>query len=164
LNILVPGLVVLVVALLLLTATLVSSRRAKRNKSLFVARQIMTDNEIEFFTRLEKALPEYRIFSQVAMSGILDTTLPKDHHSYWSIRNLFDRKRIDYVLCTKDLKKIVAVIELDDRTHESKYDQDEKRDKMLACAGIRTVRFPSTHRPSPAKIRDKVIGSRHPAA
>ncbi len=128
----------------------------------FTSRPLMTDNEIEFFGRLRKALPEYTIFSQVAMSGVLDVTLRKGEPGYWEARSKFDRKRMDYVVCTSGGERVIAVVELDDRSHGGKRGEDAKRDAMLAKVGIRTVRFPSSPRPDGRQIRDRVLG-RHAA-
>jgi len=129
-------------------------------RGLFRSRPLMTDNELEFFARLEKALPECTVFSQVAMSGVLDVTLPSSHPAYWRARSTFDRKRIDYVVCSRGGKRLIAVVELDDKSHTSKHRQDAERDAMLAGAGIRTVRFPSHPRPSAREIRAMVLGRR----
>ncbi len=131
---------------------------AYRRRELFRSRPLMTDNEIEFFARLEKALPDCKVFSQVAMSGVLDVTLPKTHQAYWRVRSAFDRKRMDYVVCTREGAHLIAVVELDDRTHDPQ--KDANRDAMLASAGIRTVRFPSHPRPSAMEIRAEVLGRR----
>ena len=45
----------------------------------------------------------------------------------------------------------MAVIELDDRTHDA--DKDSKRDSMLATAGYRVVRWNSNAKPDMAAIR-----------
>lgn len=127
-------------------------------RGLFHSRPLMTDNELEFFSRLEEALPDCKVFSQVAMSGVLDVTLPSSHPAYWRARSAFDRKRIDYVVYTRSVTRLIAVVELDDRSHESKRRQDSERDAMLAGAGIRTVRFPSHPRPSAKEIRAAVLG------
>ena len=70
----------------------------------------------------------------------------------------FDRKRMDYVVCTREGAHLIAVVELDDRTHDPQ--KDANRDAMLASAGIRTVRFPSHPRPSAMEIRAEVLGRR----
>ena len=124
----------------------------------FTSRPLMTDNELEFFARLKKALPECTIFSQVAMSGVLDVTLRKGEPGYWEARSKFDRKRMDYVVCTSGGERVIAVVELDDRSHGGKRGEDAKRDAMLAKVGIRTVRFPSSPRPDGTQIRDRVLG------
>ena len=148
------------VAALLASALLQPGVRRGR---VYRARPLMTDNELEFFARLEQALPDCKVFTQVAMSGLLDVTLPSSHPHYWRARAAFDRKRIDYVVCTRNGNRLIAVVELDDRSHDSKRRQDAARDQMLASAGIRTVRFPSYPRPSQKEIRAEVLGHRRAA-
>ena len=148
------------VAALLASALL---RPAVRRRAVFRAKPLMTDNELEFFARLEEALPDCKIFSQVAMSGLLDVALSSSHPDYWRARSAFDRKRIDYVVCTRTGGRLIAVVELDDRSHELKRRQDASRDEMLASAGIRTVRFASHPRPSPKEIRAEVLSGRRVA-
>ncbi|MHB1539709.1 MAG: DUF2726 domain-containing protein [Steroidobacteraceae bacterium] len=156
--------VAIAAALALFTALLNTLRPRARGfgprRATFCSRPLMTDNELEFFGRLEEALPDCKVFSQVAMSGILDVTLPSSHPAYWRARSAFDRKRMDYVVCTSGGKRLITVVELDDRTHDSKRQQDAARDAMLADAGIRTVRFPSHPRPSAREIRAAVLGWR----
>ena len=130
----------------------------RHRPTLFCSRPLMTPNEIEFFARLERALPDFKVFSQVAMSGVLDVTLPSSHPAYWRTRSAFDRKRMDYVVCARGGEQLIAVVELDDKSHDSRRRQDAERDAMLAQAGIRTVRFPSYPRPSVKEIRGRVLG------
>ncbi len=152
--------VVIAAALALLAALRLRATGIGYRRGAFRSRPLMTDNELEFFARLEAALPDFKVFSQVAMSGVLDVTLPPNHPAYWRARSAFDRKRIDYVVCTRSGKRLIAVVELDDRSHDSKHRQDAERDAMLAGAGIRTVRFPSHPRPGPKEIRAAVLGRR----
>ena len=110
----------------------------------------MSDNEVEFFNRLVQAFPQHFIFPQVAMSGLV---APKttDFKQMNSIKNTYNRLRVDFVLY-KD-KKIVAVIELDDKTHKGKEDKDSKRDGILQQAGYKTFRFMSNNKPSIEELR-----------
>lgn len=151
---------VIAAALALLSALRRRTGGIGYRRGLFRSRPLMTDNELEFFARLEAALPDCKVFSQVAMSGLLDVALPSNHPAYWRARSAFDRKRIDYVVCARGGSPLIAVVELDDRSHDSKRRQDAERDAMLAGAGIRTVRFPSHPRPSAKEIRAAVLGRR----
>lgn len=57
------------------------------------------------------------------------------------MRNTFDRKRADFVICEKSFK-VVAIVELDDSSHDGKKARDEKRDaKLLTTAGYRVLRY-----------------------
>lgn len=110
----------------------------------------MTDNEIEFFQRLLQAFPNYYVFPQVAMSGLV-AAKSDDYKKLNGIKNTYNRLRVDFVLF-KD-KKVVAVIELDDKTHKNKEEKDMKRDSILKQAGYKTYRFESTNKPSVEQLK-----------
>jgi very-short-patch-repair endonuclease len=68
----------------------------------------------------------------------------------WSLRARFDRKIADFVVCERLSLKVIAIIELDDRTHDAKADRD--RDAITNAAGYQTFRFQSKKKPSEAEI------------
>jgi hypothetical protein len=121
-----------------------------------VSREMMSENEKEFFARLKRALPDFEVVPQVAMSALLDVSLPEMHPQYWAMRKAFSQKTVDYVVLRKNTMKVITVVELDDRTHDVKQDKDAERDAMLAKAGIKTIRWDSRAKPSPAEIRAKI--------
>ncbi|MDD4929829.1 MAG: DUF2726 domain-containing protein [Gallionella sp.] len=61
---------------------------------------------------------------------------------------------LDFVVCNKDFS-IVAVIELDDATHQRQDRQaaDAKKDKALASAGVRIIRWQVMSIPDLASIQ-----------
>jgi hypothetical protein len=117
-------------------------------------RKLMTDNELEFFGRLVAGLPDHYIFPQVAVSALIEAA-SSDKKLAHGDRLKVAQQRVDYVVCTT-AGEVVAVIELDDRTHSSA--KDQLRDSRLEQAGIRTVRFQSRAKPTPAAIRVAVCG------
>lgn len=125
-------------------------------KTAIVSRAVMTPNEKEFFGRLKSALPDFEVIPQVAMSALLDVSLPEMHPQYWQMRKQFSQKTVDYVICKKGTMDVVTVVELDDRTHDTKQDKDAARDKMLADAGIKTVRWDCRAKPRREEIRDRI--------
>ncbi|NTU76349.1 MAG: DUF2726 domain-containing protein [Alphaproteobacteria bacterium] len=110
----------------------------------------MTANEREFFGRLARALPDYHVFSQVAFNALLDAQKGLVWRDRFQTRNRFDRKVADYVICRRDTFEVLAIVELDDRTHKA--EKDQKRDVLLTGAGYRVVRFQSRSKPSEAEI------------
>ena len=64
----------------------------------------------------------------------------------------------DFVVCKKD-SSIVAVIELDDATHQKKDRQaaDAKKDKALASAEIRVIRWQAKAIPDVATIQSTFL-------
>ena len=124
---------------------------------------IMTPNELEFFRRICKAVPDAFVFPQVAMSALVaprDTDGKKRMAAFRKI----SQKRVDWAIYTKDMK-LVCIVELDDRTHDP--ESDALRDAMLDSAGIPTVRWDSRKKPPVGDIRKTLVeiskeqGERH---
>ena len=118
----------------------------------FKAKSLLTANELEFLGRLEAAAPELRFFPQVAMGALLDPAVPRSNSkAYYRLRGMFSQKIVDFVAQARNDGSIIAIIELDDRTHDA--DRDSKRDVMLASAGYRIVRWNAKAKPDAAAIR-----------
>lgn len=122
---------------------------------LYKSKPLMTDNEKEFFQRLTEALPNHHIFAQVSLGALLQPNVKGNNRKYYSVRGTFAQKIADFVVCDKDMK-VVAVVELDDKTHNS--DKDGKRDAMLEQAGFTVVRWHSKKKPSVQEIADRIDG------
>ncbi|WP_296403564.1 DUF2726 domain-containing protein [Psychrobacter sp.] len=123
----------------------------------FETMPIMTDTEVLFFAKLQQAVPEYYIFSQVQLSRIIHPSeeAGQDKH-FWL--NRICRQSVDYVLVDKDAQTTLLAIELDDWTHESatRVKADEKKDKALASAGIPILRFHAERMPSVSILRHDI--------
>jgi hypothetical protein len=151
-SVLIPILVVLVAGFVL---ALLKNSKGTGRTGTYRQRKLMTDNEAEFFGRLVMALPDHYIFPQVAMSALLDTT-SSDKRTAHSDRVRIAQQRVDYVVCTKSCE-VVAVVELDDKTHSRA--KDQLRDARLEQGRIRTVRFQARSKPGVEAIRNMILGS-----
>lgn len=129
----------------------------------FKAKPLMSPNELEFIARLESAAPELRFHAQVSMGAVLNPAVPRSNgKAYMSIRGMFAQKIIDFVAQDKKSGEIVAIIELDDRTHNEA--KDAKRDAMLTSAGYRAIRWNSKNKPDATAIRAALFPPPPPAA
>lgn len=129
----------------------------------FKAKTLLTANELEFVARLEAAVPELRICPQVAMGAILDPAVARsDAKAFYRARGMFAQKIVDFVAQDRADGRIVAVIELDDRTHDG--EKDARRDAMLKSAGYRVVRWSSKSKPDAAAIRAVLVPPSTPVA
>lgn len=137
---------------LLLLATIRSLRNLRFWQSYLRSKPILTANEKEFFYRLQRALPTYHVFPQVSFSALitLDPQLSDNHQ--FSIRRRYGWKIADFVICKPDTFAVLAVVELDDRTHNAS--ADRKRDALMRAAGYQTLRFQSKHKPTVAELAD----------
>ena len=96
---------------------------------------ILSLNEKQTFFRLKEALePRYIVLAQVSFNALI-----------WAgsrdIRNRFNRKMADFVIYDGNLN-IIAVVELDDASHQGQEQRDADRDCLLHEAGIKVIRYP----------------------
>lgn len=137
---------------LLAFAALTSRGRGHR----YEAAPIMTANELEFFRRLEHAHGDNGyVFPQVSMAAVMRPASGGSKQRLAAFRAI-SQKRIDFAIYSRNME-LLCVVELDDRTHNSR--SDAIRDRMLATAGIRTIRWESRNKPSILSIRQALKGA-----
>ena len=122
----------------------------------YVATPLLTPNEHEFYGRLSRALPDYLVLPQVAMSALIKPKAPFGRERTTAFKKI-SQQRVDFVICHRDLS-VACVVELDDRTHNSgrSRTKDAERDARLASAGIPTLRFQSRTKPAETAIAQAV--------
>lgn len=146
------GLVVLALAagVVFFLLTLVSRKKPGRGLPWRYQRKpLLTPNEQEFFGRLLDAVPEFHVFPQVAMSQLMEVKA-RGRRDWLTGFNGISRKVVDFVVTDRKLR-VIALIELDDRTHDAR--KDRERDEMTAEAGYRTLRYQSREKPSAGDLR-----------
>ena len=116
------------------------------------SRNLLSKRESKLYQDLIALYPDHKIFVQVALSQLIN--VDRNHPERDSIRARYKQLVADFVLCRPDLS-VVAVIELDDRTHEwpKRKAADARKNKALADAGIRLVRIPAGRLPSEDELR-----------
>lgn len=123
------------------------------NKTLF------TPAERSFLGVLDLAIADqYRVFGKVRVADIL---LPGNglNKSHWKIAfNKISAKHFDFVLCNKQTLEVIAVIELDDKSHQK--GKTQKRDFVIASAcasaGLPLIRFVATASYQVTEIQQKI--------
>ena len=126
-----------------------------------VAKPLMTQREEAMLVVLEQILPMYRFHAQVAMGALLKVRPRAGHRSSPADRNAFSQKIVDFVVQDPMTGKVVALIEVDDRSHNAV--TDRIRDTMMAAAGYRTLRIPASARPTVPALLAIVGGLRDEA-
>jgi hypothetical protein len=116
----------------------------------FYAKKPLTPPEQVLYHRLVKALPEHIVLAQVQVSRILGV---KRGFNFREWNNRVNRMSYDFVVCAKDAR-VIAVIELDDKSHDApdRAANDEKKDRATASAGVRLVRWHVADLPDEAAI------------
>lgn len=105
----------------------------------FYARKPLSNPEQVLYFRLLKALPDHMVLAQVQLSRFLGV---KKGNNFQSWLNRINRMSADFVICNKDAN-VIAVIELDDATHNSqkRLEADSKKDKALSSVGLKVIRW-----------------------
>jgi very-short-patch-repair endonuclease len=117
----------------------------------FYAKKPLSVPEQILYFRLGKSLPEHIVLAQVGLSRLLGV---KKGNNCQAWQNRVNRMSADFVVCSKD-SSIIAVIELDDASHEREDRKvaDAKKEKALAAAGIRIIRWQAKSLPDEIAIK-----------
>ena len=112
---------------------------------------VLSPTEQKLYQRLIRAFPEHVVLAQVAFSQLVGV---KKGENFTAIWNRYNRLTADFVLCTKDFRT-VAVLELDDRSHDSPARQDADRRKAAICeaAGLALHRLNVNPLPNESELR-----------
>ena len=129
-------------------------RKAPRYR---VQHYLCTASEWRFRATLEAAVGErFDIMFQVRVASILR---PRSRRRWASHGRRISQKSFDFVLLRKGTSRVVAGIELDDRSHE--LPERRLRDRFLeeACRRARfpLIRFPVSRRYDPEQVREAVL-------
>ncbi len=153
-NWLVVAAVVVVIAMLVV-AFLIKARGAGLGGEWpFYAKRPLSPPEQVLYFRLVSALPDHIVLAQVQLSRFLGVKKGNNSQSWL---NRINRMSADFVVCQKDAT-VVAVIELDDSSHqrERRVASDAKKDKALASADIKLLRWQPSSLPDEVAIRGAV--------
>ncbi|WP_454887603.1 DUF2726 domain-containing protein [Sphingomonas oryzagri] len=120
-----------------------------------VMKRFLTQREEAILAALESELPWCRIHGQVAMGALLKAPEGRHPKYRYSDRNAFAQKIVDFVAQDRETGRIVALIEVDDRSHDA--ERDRARDRMTASAGYRTIRIPASARAGMSGVRSAVM-------
>ena len=142
-----------VLAILVIGLGLLAAARSSSNLSV-VPRRLMTAREREAMPLIEAAVPHCRVHAQVAMGALIDSRKGLSRKEGTAVRNRFDRKRVDFVLEERSSGDVLALVELDDRTHNAA--KDRARDEITSAAGYLTIRLGAGKRVDQASVREEI--------
>ena len=142
--------ILVIVAILFFVMSKLEPRSGGETWPFYAKKPLSAPEQVLFF-RISKALPEHIVLAQVGLSRILGV---KRGHKFQTWQNRIDRKSADFVVCSKD-STILAVIELDDSTHErpERKHADATKEKALSSAGLRLIRWNVKSLPDEASIK-----------
>ncbi|WP_049722382.1 DUF2726 domain-containing protein [Gilvimarinus polysaccharolyticus] len=128
---------------------------------------LFTKAERSFLGVLDQAISDnYRIFGKVRIADVLTPQKGMTRRNWQILFNKISAKHFDYVLCRKSDLSIVAVIELDDKSHNSKRTKarDSFLEKACASADLKLIRFPAKASYQVQAVRDSINNAISPPA
>jgi len=147
---------------LLLFVFFVVFAKLKRNNpvlSYFAVPGIFSPAELSFYLILKQALSnEYEIFGKVRIADIIRPEKKLNHKLQKIALNRIAQKHFDYVICDPKTLSIIAVIELDDRSHntEKAIRRDSFLNEVCKSAGIKLIRFKAKSGYQAQHVRDTI--------
>lgn len=135
------GTMFLIFAVLIVVVIALKGKRQALGDYRYYKKELLTAPEQVLLHRLISALPGKLIFAQVAMRALVDVKSP-DRKTYWSKTGEIQGKYVDFVVCEPS-GAVIAVIELDDASHqrEDRQKADRIKNKAFTEAGVRLIRI-----------------------
>ena len=134
-----------------------------RSRYIYEAREsLFSIAEQRFLQSLEKAVAavdeDVLVFGKVRLADIVQVRQGLSERRFWQAFTPIACKHVDYVLCERDSYEILGVIELDDRSHESRdrQERDEFVDQVLAAADIPVLHVPARARYPLTELKEHV--------
>jgi hypothetical protein len=120
-------------------------------KRLLVHRKtFVTRVEAQTLAYIKEMFPKVRVHCQVAMSALIAPAKGlSSKERLWTHRR-YGQKVVDLVLQDRASGKIIALVELDDRTHNQA--KDRARDKITAAGGYPTIRLTAKMLPTRSSV------------
>ena len=107
------------------------------------------------YWRLRDACPGHVVLAQVAIAQLLEIENVLNRQAVF---NRYRQLVADFVVCTPSFS-VLAVIELDDRSHTTpgRADADRRKSGVLGAAGIPLLRFHVRDLPSTGELRSLLV-------
>lgn len=105
------------------------------------AKPLLTERECAARAIIKRVLPHARVHVQVSIGALIQAKGGFGRGDIMRTRNKFSHKIVDFVIEDRASGAIIALVELDERSHDIV--RDKLRDKMTASAGYRTIRLPA---------------------
>lgn len=142
-------LIILIAVLVILTAKL---KLRGQNGQLFPYTKnpsLFSPAERSYLGVLDNAVgSDYRVFGKVRVADVISVKSISDRRAWGRAFGRISAKHFDFVMCNKDDLSVVAVIELNDKSHQKRRRQE--RDKLLAgiCAEVKLPFIQITAQPA----------------
>lgn len=160
----------LLLAIIVFAAIALKLKNPKDREGLFLYTKrptLFSPAERSFLGVLDQAIgDEYRVFGKVRVADVVEPLRGLGNSARQKAFNRISAKHFDYVLCAKDDISVVAVLELDDKSHRQRKRQE--RDDFLVglcqATSLPLIQVPAQRAYSIPELRERVLGALRPPA
>ena len=106
----------------LITTSTNSQNEDKVIENKYIKKDLLTKREWKFYKEIKPIADKYNlhIIAKVRLSDLIDVKSELSKSEQSTYLNKIQRKHIDFVLCNPDNLRVLALVELDDTTHNKK--------------------------------------------
>lgn len=105
----------------------------------YTKKLLLTKNEWAFYKKLKPICDRYNlhILAKVRLADLVDVSSQKQGKDRIKYFNMVSKKHVDFVLCKPDNLQVLALLELDDKSHQaqSRQQRDSFVDAVCQKAG-----------------------------
>jgi len=162
--------IIVVVAILAVLGALAPKAKGGRKATTFPYRRqksLFSPAERSFLGVLDREVAgRYRVFGKVRLADVLVVNSGLSASERSSAFNRISKKHLDFVLCSPSDLSIVALIELDDKSHQRSDRQERDGFLAAACsaAGFELIRFPVKAAYTAAEVSEALGRLERPSA
>lgn len=114
------------------------------NNMPYVKKYLLTKNEWAFYKKIKPICDKnnLHIISKVRLADIVEVKKGLENKEWQKYFNKIKNKHVDFILCNPENLAIIAIIELDDKTHERKdrIESDNFKNKLFDCIDYKLIR------------------------
>lgn len=115
------------------------------NELPYKKKLLLTKNEWVFYKKLKPICDKYKlhIISKVRLADLVEVNKNKSDKDYIKYFNMISRKHIDFVICKPDNLQVLALIELDDKSHnkQERIDRDNFVNNVCKITNYKLLRI-----------------------
>lgn len=114
------------------------------NEMPYTKKYLLTKNEWAFYKKIKPICDEHNlhIISKVRLADIVEVKKGLNNKEWHKYFNKIKNKHVDFILCNPENLAIIAIVELDDKSHTKKerIESDNFKNKLFEHVGYKLIR------------------------
>jgi very-short-patch-repair endonuclease len=141
------------------TSLIAKLQKTKKDNYYVALPSLLSKAEGLFYESLYTVIGhQYCIYPKVRLADLVDVKSNLERSTQFGARNRINQKHVDFVLCSSGDYRIVAVVELDDSSHQrlDRVNRDNFIDETLHSVGIPILHVRAARQYSPEELAAQI--------